>query len=101
MSSPSFAGLFIAIASLKFAPIGCPLRNSRDKNTSSPQLTTVQVVNGIKGSVERIGGCVQFDLALGGQGHELNQIIVVANQVANKVDLGGDNINGRNSDTTV
>src|SRR2546423_5587576 len=75
-----------------------PGYTSRDQNTSASQLTTVQVVNGIKGSVKRIGGCVQFHLALGGQGHELNQVIVVAHQVANKVDLGGDNIDGRNSE---
>src|SRR2546430_1512412 len=72
--------------------------SSRDKNTSPSQLTAVQIMDSIEGSVKRIGGCMQFHLALGGQGHELHQVIVVANQVANKVDLGGDNIDGRNSE---
>ncbi len=67
----------------------------RNENPSPAQFAAIEIMNGIQGSVERVDDGVEFDFALGGEGHELSQVVVAAHQVADEVDLVGDDVDGR------
>lgn len=60
---------------------------SGDKNAAPDDTTLVQIVDGIEGGFERIDLCLQLDLALGGERHQFNQIVVGADQIADHADF--------------
>lgn len=50
------------------------------------QLAVVEVVHGVVKSVERVDARLQGDTALGGERHQLIEVVVGADQVADEVD---------------
>src|SRR5205807_3290695 len=67
---------------------------SGNENTATAQLATIQVMDGVVRGIKGIHRCMQLHFSLRCQGHQLCQVIVGSNQVADKVDLGRDNIDG-------
>src|SRR5579875_622290 len=65
----------------------------RNQNAAPAKLAALQIVNSLVGSLQRIAPGIQRDLALAGQRHQLHQIIIRANQISDKADLAGDNVN--------
>jgi hypothetical protein len=65
-----------------------PYSPSRHKNPSSTQLAGVEIPNRIVSGLERVNRCMQGYFALGCQRHQLSQIIVGSDEVADEVDLG-------------
>ena len=61
---------------------------SGNENTATTQLATIQIMDGVESCIKRIHGCVQLHFALRCQGHQLCQVIVGSDEVADKVDLG-------------
>ncbi len=45
--------------------------SSRDKNATSPKFAAIQVADCIEGCIQRVDCCVQRDLVLRGQRHQL------------------------------
>src|SRR5207247_2431229 len=71
---------------------------SGNENAPTAQLATIQIMDRIGSSIQRIDRRMQGHLALSGQGHELSQVIIGADQVANEVNLGRDNIDRGDSE---
>src|SRR2546423_1591430 len=71
-----------------------PLRGSRDQDAAAPEPPLVEVVQCVTERVERVRRGVQLHLSLCGQDHELDQVVVRADQVADEVDLGRDDVDG-------
>src|SRR5215207_8348597 len=70
-----------------------------DEDRAGPgQPPVVEVVDGVVGGLQGVGLGVEGDLALGGQGHQLGQVVVGADDVADDVALGGDDLDGRDLD---
>src|SRR5919112_3986784 len=69
-------------------------RALRDQDSPSPQVPGVEILYRVVDGVKRIGGGVQIDLALGGEHHQFDEVVVGANQVAGDVALGGDDVYG-------
>src|SRR5215207_2274293 len=70
-----------------------------DEDRAGPgQPPVVEVVDGVVGRLQRVGLGVEGDLALGGQGHQLGQVVVGPDDVADDVALGGDDLDGRDLD---
>src|SRR5918999_2070583 len=67
----------------------CALRN---QDSSSPELAVVEVLYRVVYGVERIGRGVQVDLALGGEHHQFDEVVVGADQVAGDIALGRDDV---------
>src|SRR5215207_11313854 len=74
----------------------CYLRRCalRDQDSPSPQVTGVELLDGIVNGVQREGRGVQVDLALGGEHHQFDEVVVGAYQVAGDVALGRDDVYG-------
>src|ERR671935_3301920 len=78
-------------------PPSCAVRTHdlrRDEDAPAVQTAGVQIGDGVVGGVERIGAGVQGHFALGRQGHQLGQVVVGADEVAHKVDLRRDDVDG-------
>src|SRR5689334_831236 len=75
-----------------------PLPGSGDEDCPAADSARGQVVDGLLEVVERVLGGVQPDLALSRQRHELDQVVVGADQVADDVLLRGDEVDGRDDD---
>src|SRR4029450_13431203 len=60
--------------------------------------SVVQVVEGVVGRLQRVGPGVEGDLVLGGQGHQLGQVVIGPDGGADGVALGGDDLDGRDLD---
>src|SRR6266508_5180566 len=69
-----------------------------DEDAAALEAAAVQVVHGVVDRVERADAGVQLHLALGGEDHQLGQVVVGADQVADHVPLGGDDVDGRDVD---
>src|SRR4051812_35971396 len=63
-----------------------------DEDRPAPDQAGVEVVQGLPGVGEGVGLRVQRDLACLGQHHELGQLVVGADDVADDVALGGDHV---------
>src|SRR5579859_690541 len=86
-------GLFACFASLLEERSLCsPL--CWNEYAAPAQFAAVQVVDSVESRVERIDGRMKCDLTLSGQCHQFHQIIVRPYQVANEIDLGGDDVDG-------
>src|SRR6266508_6038521 len=69
-----------------------------DEDAAALEAAAVQVVHGVVDRVQRVDAGVQLHLALGGEDHQLGQVVVGADQVADHVPLGGDDVDGRDVD---
>ena len=58
----------------------------------------VEVVHGGVDSVERVRPRVELHFALRGQHHQLGEVVVTADQIANDASLAGDDVDGRDVD---
>src|SRR5438067_11511398 len=54
----------------------------RNQNPSTSQFASIQIMNSIKGSVQGIDSGVEFNFALGGEGHEFHQVVVATHEIA-------------------
>src|SRR5919107_2783915 len=70
-------------------------RALRDQDSPSPQVPGVEILYRVVDGVKRIGRGVQIDLALGGEHHQFDEVVVGAYQVDGDVALGGDDVYGR------
>src|SRR5690606_40160754 len=61
-------------------------------------VAVVEIGDGGLEVVERVLLGVQVDRAAAGQRHQVAQVVVGADQVADEVDLGGDDVDGRHVD---
>src|SRR6266508_3892719 len=66
----------------------------RNKDSASLKATAVQIVHRVVHRRQRVGLGVQLYLALGGEGHQLGEVVEGADQVADDVPLGGDDVDG-------
>src|SRR5215208_204909 len=69
----------------------CGLRN---QYASSPQVAGVEILYRVVDGVQRVGRGVQTNLALGGEHHQFDEVVVGADQVACYVALGRDDVYG-------
>src|SRR5215213_6793172 len=67
----------------------------RDQYAPSPQVAGVEILYGVVDGVQRVGRGVQVDLALGGEHHQFDEVVVGADQVARDVALGRDDVYSR------
>src|SRR5207248_10874347 len=75
------------------------LRGARgNQDSSALKPSPVEIRHRVVDRVEWIGAGVQADLALGGEGHELLEVRVGADQVADERDLARDHVDRRNVD---
>src|SRR5258708_7148918 len=72
------------------------LYHLRHENTATAQFASIQVVDSIERGIKRVNSCMQGHFALSGERHQLGQIIVGTDKVADKVDLGRNDVDGRN-----
>ena len=68
---------------------------ARDEDGAAAHPAGVEIVQRVEGGVERVGLGVQRDLARLGQHHQLGQVVVGADDVADDVALGGDDVERR------
>src|SRR5438128_11708857 len=71
------------------------LCGSRDQDAPAPEPALVEVGQCVTECVQRVRRGVKVDLPPCGQDHELHQVVVGADQVADEVDLGRDDVDGR------
>src|SRR5687767_9019872 len=74
-----------------------PLAGDEDR-PGAGQPALVEVVEGVVGRLQGVRPGVEGDLALGGQGHQLGQVVVGPDDVADDVALAGDDLDGRDLD---
>src|ERR1700722_9337217 len=70
----------------------------RHEDGAPADAACVEVGEGVVGGVERVRLGVQGDPAGLGEGHQLGQLVVGADDVADDVALGGDDVEGRDRD---
>src|SRR5712671_3831967 len=68
----------------------------RHKNTATAQFAAIQVMDSVEGGIERVNSRMHGHFALSRERHQLGQIIVGTDKVADKVDLGRDDVDGGN-----
>src|SRR4029077_13768317 len=83
-----------SFAMVSFLPIG----SSGNQNGAAAHPARVEIVNGPLEFLQRVLAGMQLHLALRGQYHQLRQVVVRADQVADEVDLGGDDVDGGDVD---
>src|ERR687893_1703970 len=66
-----------------------------DQYSPSPELAVVEILYGVVDGVQRVGRGMQIDLALGGEHHQFDEVVVGSDQVAGDVALGRDDVDGR------
>src|ERR1700747_2184516 len=66
-----------------------------DEDGAAAYAAGVEVGEGFQRGLERVGLGVQGDLAVLGQHHQLGQLVVGSDDVADDVALGGDDVQGR------
>src|SRR5450631_519836 len=69
-----------------------------DENAAASQPAGIQVVHGVVHRLQRVGLGEHGDPAGGVQGHQLNEVVVAADQVPDDVALGRDHVDGRDVD---
>src|ERR1700694_305865 len=77
--------------------VGARVGSGREDGPS-PYLAGVEVVDGRLEAVEGVLHGVQMDRSAGGEHHELDQVVVRTDEVADEVDLIGDDVDRRNVD---
>ena len=83
-------------SSLAMGPPGCVrMAGYGDEDRPAAHLAGVEVVQRLLGGVERVGLGVQRDLAGLGQHHQLGELVVGADDVADDVALGRDDVQRR------
>src|SRR5215210_1087562 len=70
-------------------------RTLRKEDTPAVEVPVLQVLHRVVCGLEGIGRGVQRDFALGVEGHQLRQVVVGTHQVADEVELGRDDVYGR------
>src|SRR6476659_1907074 len=83
-----------SLAMVSFLPIG----SSGNQDGAAAHPARVEIVNRPLEFLQRVLAGVQLDLALCGEHHQLLQVVVGADQVADEVDLGGDDVDGGDVD---
>src|SRR3982074_3285460 len=76
------------------------LCGGRDQDAPAPEPALVEVGQCFTECVQRVRRSVKFDVSPCGQDHELHQVVVGADQVADEVDLGRDDVDGRDAHGT-
>ena len=71
---------------------------TRGEDRPAADVAGVEIGDGGLEVVERVLLGVQVDRAAGGQRHQVAQVVVGADEVADEVDLGGDDVDGRHVD---
>src|ERR1700730_1355050 len=72
--------------------------HSGDEDRASAHPARVEIVEGLLEVLQQIRRRAQRDFPLRRKGHQLLQVVVRAHQVADEVDLGGDDVDGRDVD---
>ncbi len=70
----------------------------RDENRPAAHPAGIEIVECLLEVLEPVPSGVQGDLALGGKGHELLEVVVGADEISDEVDLGGDHVDRRDVD---
>src|SRR4029079_15106317 len=83
-----------SLAMVSFLPIG----SSGNQDRAAAHPARVEIVNRPLEFLQRVLARVQLHLALCGEHHQLLQVVVRADQVADEIDLGGDDVDRRNVD---
>src|SRR3984893_7871287 len=69
---------------------------SGNENTATTQFAAIQVMDSVESGIERVNSRMQGHFALSGKRHQLGQIIVGTDEIADKVDLGRNDVDGGN-----
>src|SRR4029077_8061821 len=83
-----------SLAMVSFLPIG----RSGNQNGAAAHPARVEIVNRPLEFLKRVLARVQLHFALCGEHHQLLQVVVRGDQVADEVDLGGDDVDGGDVD---
>src|SRR5450759_3995893 len=64
------------------------------ENATTAQFAAIQVMDSVESGIERVNSRMHGHFALRGKSHQLGQIVVGTDKIADKVDLGRDDVAG-------